>query len=70
MRNLKYLLYVLSCVMLFHSCLIENDMSYPRVSAEFTAFEVEGQESVTIDNEYRVYGTDQMHSSSFCRQQS
>lgn len=54
MRNLKYLLYVLSCVMLFHSCLIENDMSYPRVSAEFTAFEVEGQESVTIDAQKRM----------------
>ena len=54
MRNLKYLLYVLSCVMLFHSCLIENDMSYPRVSAEFTAFEVEGQESVTIDAQKRT----------------
>ena len=36
-----------------HSCLIENDMSYPRVSTEITAFEVEGQESVTIDAQNR-----------------
>lgn len=54
MRNLKYLLYVLSCVVLFHSCLIENDMSYPRVSADFTSFAVSGQESVTIDTQSKT----------------
>ncbi len=31
------------------SCLIENDMSYPRTVAEITAFSVEGQKSVNID---------------------
>lgn len=36
------------------SCLIENDMSYPIVHAEVTAFEVEGQESVSINAEQRT----------------
>lgn len=48
MKTVRYILFVLSFVVL-HSCLIENDMSYPKVSAEFTAFGVRGQESVTID---------------------
>lgn len=35
------------------SC-IENDMSYPRIIAEITAFEVEGQKNVTIDPSTRT----------------
>ncbi len=45
---LKYVFLCLS-VLTAVSC-IENDLSYPDVVAEITAFEVEGQESVTIDN--------------------
>lgn len=52
MKIFKYILCIAS-LLAFHSCLIENDMSYPRVSAEFTAFEVEGQESATIDVQNR-----------------
>lgn len=37
-----------------NSCLIENDMSYPRVSADFTSFAVSGQESVTIDTQAKA----------------
>ena len=36
------------------SCLFENDMAYPDIPADIVAFEVEGQESVTIDNEART----------------
>lgn len=35
------------------SC-IENDMSYPRIVADITAFEVEGQKNVTIDQSNRT----------------
>lgn len=35
------------------SCLIENDMSYPDVLAQFTSIEVEGQKSVNIDADSR-----------------
>ena len=52
-RIFRYLLAVLSVISL-HSCLIENDMSYPRVLAEFTAFGVDGQESVTINTQDRT----------------
>ena len=36
------------------SCLIDNDMSYPRTRANITAFEVDGQKSVTIDENTRT----------------
>ena len=36
------------------SCLIDNDMSYPRTRANITAFEVEDQKSVTIDENTRT----------------
>ncbi len=53
MKNiLKYALLCLS-VLTAASC-IENDLSYPDVVAEITAFEVEGQRSVTIDNVART----------------
>ena len=35
------------------SCLIDNDMSYPRIKADITAFEVSGQKSVNINAETR-----------------
>lgn len=35
------------------SCLVENDMAYPKVIASITAFEVEGQVSVSIDENSR-----------------
>ena len=35
------------------SCLVENDMAYPRIIASITAFEVEGQVSVSIDENSR-----------------
>lgn len=44
-----YVISLLSLV-LVASC-IENDLSYPQLAPEFTAFEVEGQKSVAIDKE-------------------
>lgn len=38
---------------LMQSCLISNDMSYPKVKTEILAFEVEGQKSVEINYEKR-----------------
>ncbi len=48
---MKKAIYVLLAVALggFHSCLIENDMSYPRVYGDITAFEVSGQVRSEID---------------------
>lgn len=40
-------------IILAVSC-IENDMSYPRIVADITAFEVEGQKNVTIDPSHRT----------------
>jgi len=50
-RNIIYL----TAVMLFSatSCLFENDMAYPDIPADIVAFEVEGQETVSIDAEKR-----------------
>ncbi len=48
----KYVISFISMLALI-SC-IENDLSYPSVVPEITGFEVEGQESVTIDNELRT----------------
>ncbi len=49
---LKYALLCLTALMMV-SC-IENDLSYPEAVPEVTAFEVEGQKSVSIDNEART----------------
>lgn len=38
----------------FHSCLFENDMSYPYIKGEFVAFEVDGQTDVSIDRTKRT----------------
>ena len=43
-----YITLVSMLVMLMHSC-IEYDMSYPRQLAEFSVFEVEDAENVSID---------------------
>lgn len=40
---------LLSLILSISSCLIRNDMSYPKISADITGFEVEGQVSSTID---------------------
>lgn len=53
MKKMRYFFLAVS-LLLFHSCLIENDMSYPRVSADFLTFEIEGQESVSIDTKTRT----------------
>ncbi len=51
---LKYVLICLAATVTA-SC-IENDLSYPVAVAEFTSFEVEGQKTVTIDNDARTIG--------------
>ena len=50
-RIFTYLMAAL--VLAMTSCLFENDMSYPDIPADITAFEVEGQKSVNIDTEKR-----------------
>lgn len=53
MKSVKYIIFLLP-LLLLQSCLIDNDMSYPRIKAEITAFEVEGQKSVSIDADKRT----------------
>ena len=53
MKSFKYIIFLLP-LLLLQSCLIDNDMSYPRIRAEITAFEVEGQKSVSIDADKRT----------------
>lgn len=48
MKYLKFICF-LSVILYMPSCLIENDMSYPRINAEILSFDVEGQVSSTID---------------------
>ena len=50
---MKKIGFVLISIILAVSC-IENDMSYPRIVADITAFEVEGQKNVTIDPSHRT----------------
>lgn len=40
---IKKLLYTTLCLLTFHGCKIENDIPYPIVEGNITAFEVEGQ---------------------------
>ena len=54
MKPFRRYLFAALCLSVFHACLIENDMSYPKVSTEFTSFAVEGQESVSIDPQART----------------
>lgn len=54
-RNvIRYIALLPFAAIALHSCLIENDMSYPKVDMAFTAFAVEGQESVDIDAQART----------------
>ena len=50
---------VLSVVGLFAQSCIENDMSYPRQRAEFSAFEVEDAVSVGDTVRVKYLGTDE-----------
>lgn len=47
-----YLLFA-AALLSMQSCLIDNDMSYPRVQADVLAFAVEGQKSCTINTDTR-----------------
>ncbi len=53
MKSLFRYILTLSLLLCMTSCLIENDMSYPKKEAVITSFEVEGQKSVRIDPESR-----------------
>lgn len=44
---------LLAALVVAASCVFENDMSYPVIPGEILEFEVEGQSSVTIDNDRR-----------------
>lgn len=46
-------IYILALLSLT-SCLLENDLSYPKMPMDITGFEVEGQKSVTINPETRT----------------
>lgn len=56
MKTMKPLRTTAFCIALLavQSCLFENDMSYPRVYANVTAFAVEGQEACTINTDART----------------
>lgn len=51
MRRISNLFTLLVAFVACASCTFENDMSYPKLQGSITAFAVEGQKSVTIDNE-------------------
>ena len=50
MKVMRYLAWMLAFLMVT-SCLFDNDLSYPKISADILSFQVEGQTSVRIDNE-------------------
>ena len=50
MKVMRYLAWMLAFLMVT-SCLFDNDLSYPKISADILSFQVEGQTSVKIDNE-------------------
>ena len=54
MRPFKYIILLALTSAAVSSCLIKNDMSYPRIRAAVTSFEVKGQKSVTIDENART----------------
>ena len=54
MKPYGHILALAAAALLAQSCLIENDMSYPRILANVVAFAVEGQESCTIDADSRT----------------
>ena len=53
MKTMRFLA-GLTVLLLVSSCLFENDLSYPKTSADIISFEVEGQTSVRIDAEMHV----------------
>lgn len=53
MKKLR-LIFAGLCLCACVSCRVENVLSYPRLNAEITAFEVEGQKSVAINTETRT----------------
>ena len=50
----RYIVYIMTAVMLMTVSCIENPLSYPRKKADITAFSVEGQKSVSIDAENMI----------------
>ena len=54
MRIAGYIISTILAVFAAVSCLVENDMSYPHVYAEVTAFAVDGQVSADIDPDTRT----------------
>ena len=54
MKPYGQMLAMAAAALLAQSCLIENDMSYPRILANVIAFAVEGQESCSIDADSRT----------------
>ena len=51
MKRFIHIVALLLSLLACSSCLFENDMSYPRLQGRITAFAVEGQKSVTINDE-------------------
>ncbi|MBR5103914.1 MAG: PCMD domain-containing protein [Bacteroidales bacterium] len=50
MKRLIYVVALLLSLLACVSCVFENDMSYPQLQGRITAFAVEGQKSVTIND--------------------
>ena len=50
MKSVFRYIFILFVLLSSASCLIKNDMSYPRVDADIISFEVEGQVSSSIDS--------------------
>lgn len=53
MRKLRLILALL-LILVLPSCLFENDLSYPKLSADILSFSAEGQVAVNIDKEART----------------
>ena len=51
MRRLSNIFTLLAALLACASCTFKNDMSYPQLQGRITAFSVEGQKSVTINDE-------------------
>ena len=51
MKRFIHIAVLLVSLLACASCVFENDMSYPRLQGRITAFAVEGQKSVTINDE-------------------
>ena len=51
MKRFLHIVTLLLPLLICSSCVFRNDMSYPRLQGRITAFAVEGQKSVTINDE-------------------